>query len=249
MRAAKFFAQVYDANFGERTIGDAGSKFEQVIFSFARVVIALERRSSGAEQRDGTFQARAINGGVAAVIARRFFLFVAGFLFFVHDDEAEIFEGRENGGARADDYASFTVTHAPPFAGAFDIGQTAVQDGDLFAEASAYEAADPEGERDFGDQDDGRFAAGQGGFDRAEIDFGLAAAGDAVEQGCCEFFCYEPAPDFCQHVFLFLIEDVCGRSEIGVPGIFFGGERFFPGLQAAGFFQARDDGARDLGLL
>ena len=76
---------------GERTIGDAGGEFEQVIFSVAGVVVGFERRSGGAEQRDGSFQARAIYGGVAAVIARRFFLLVAGFLLFIHDDEAEIF--------------------------------------------------------------------------------------------------------------------------------------------------------------
>ncbi len=89
------------------------------------------------------------------------------------------------------------MADAPPFAGAFAIGQRAVQDGDLFAEAGADQAADPEGERDFWDEDDGGFAAGERGFDRAEIDFGFAAAGDAVEEGCCEFFCDEPAPDFC----------------------------------------------------
>jgi len=80
-----------------------------------------------------------------------FLLLVAGFPALVHDDEAEIFERREDGGARADHYARFAVAGAPPFAGAFAIGQGAVQNGDLFAEASAHEAADPEGERDFGD--------------------------------------------------------------------------------------------------
>ena len=53
--AAEFFAQVDDADFGERAIGDAGGEFEQVIFSVARVVIGLERRSGGAEQHDGAF--------------------------------------------------------------------------------------------------------------------------------------------------------------------------------------------------
>ena len=49
-------------------------------------------------------------------------------------------------------------------------------------------------------------------------------------------------------MFLFFIEGVRGRSEIGVPRIFFGGERLFPGLQAAGFFQAGDGGGGDLCL-
>ena len=85
------------------------------------------------------------------MVARSFFLFVAGFLFFIHDDQAEIFERRENGGARADYYASFAVADAPPFARSFGIGQRAVEDGDLVAEAGADQAADPKGERDFRD--------------------------------------------------------------------------------------------------
>src|SRR5580658_2975467 len=161
-----------------------------MIFSVARVVIGFERRCGGAQQRYGSFEARAIYGGVAAVVARSFFLFVAGLLFFIHDDQAEIFERRENGRARADYYARFAVADAPPFAGAFAIGQRAVQDCDLFAEAGADQAANPEGERDFWDQDDCGFAAGESGFDRAEINFGFTATGDAVEKGCGEFFGY-----------------------------------------------------------
>ena len=85
------------------------------------------------------------------MVTRSFLLLVAGFLFFIHDDQAEIFERREDGGARADYYARFAVADAPPFACSFGIGQCAVQDGDLFAEAGAHQAADPEGERDFWD--------------------------------------------------------------------------------------------------
>ena len=48
MGTAEFFAQIKDADFGQRTIGDAGREFEQVIFSFARIVVRLERRSGGA---------------------------------------------------------------------------------------------------------------------------------------------------------------------------------------------------------
>ena len=89
------------------------------------------------------------------------------------------------------------MADAPPFAGSFGIGQSAVEDGDFFAEARADQAADPESERDFGDQDDRGFAAGEGSLDCAEIHFCFTAAGDAVEQRRCEFFGYQPAPDFC----------------------------------------------------
>ena len=121
MLAAKVLAQVDDVDVGERAILDARSQLEQMIFSGARVVIGFERRRGRAEQHGRAFEARAIDGDVAAVVARRFFLLVAGFLFLVHDDQAEIFERRENGRARADDHLRFASPDAPPFARALDI--------------------------------------------------------------------------------------------------------------------------------
>ena len=125
--AAEIFAQIDDAHLRKRTIFDARSEFQQLVFSSAGVVVGLKRRRGGAEQHGCAFETRAIDGGVAAVVARRFFLLVGGFLLLVDDDEAEIFERREDGGARSDHDAGFAAADAPPFAGAFDIGQAAVQ--------------------------------------------------------------------------------------------------------------------------
>ena len=127
----------------------------------------LQRRSGGAKERNGAFETRAIHGGIASVIARDFFLLVARFLFFVDDDEAEIFERREDRGARAYYDADVSVPHAPPFAGAFDVRQGAVQHGYVFAEPRADQAADPERQRDFGNEHDGGLPAREGGLDRA----------------------------------------------------------------------------------
>src|SRR5580700_6413285 len=118
MLAAELFAQIDDADFGERAILYARSQLQQVIFSRARVVIGLERRRRGAEERYRAFELRAIDRCVASVIAWRFFLFVARFLFLIHDNQADVFERRENGGARADDNFRFAMPHAPPLAGA-----------------------------------------------------------------------------------------------------------------------------------
>ena len=59
-----------------------------------------------------------------------------------------------------------------------------------------------------------------------------------------EFSRDEPAPDFFERVLLFRVQNVRGRREIGVPGIFVGRERLFPDEQAALFFEAQD-GARE----
>ena len=141
--AAKFLAQVDDAHFGERAVFDARGQREQVVFSGARVVVGLKRRRGRAEQHDGAFETRAIDGGVAAVVARRFLLLVARLLLLVDDDQAEIFERRENRRARADHDARFSVAHAPPFAGALDIRQAAVQHGHAFRRNARAPAGRP----------------------------------------------------------------------------------------------------------
>ena len=163
--AAKLLAQIHDAHFRKRPIFHARRQREQAIFSGARVVIGFKRRRRRAEQRHRAFQARAIDRRVAPVVARHFFLLVAGLLLFIDDDQAEIFERRENGRARAHHDAHLAVAHAPPFAGALDIGQAAVQYRDAFAETRAHQAADPERQGDFRNEHDGRFPAGERRFD------------------------------------------------------------------------------------
>src|SRR4029453_12321754 len=97
----------------------------------------------GTEKSDGIFQFGADNGDVAAVVARGFFLLVAGFLLFVDDDESQIFDGRENRGACANDDAGFAITNAPPFASALDIAESGVKNGDAFEMSAEPGAAPP----------------------------------------------------------------------------------------------------------
>ena len=52
---------------------------------------------------------------VARVIPRRFLLFIGGLVFFIDDDEAEIFERREDRAARADDDARAAGMNLVPF--------------------------------------------------------------------------------------------------------------------------------------
>ena len=54
--------------------------------------------------------------------------------------------------------------------------------GGLAAEAGGEAGQEGLGQRNFGEEDEGLFAAAEAGGDRLEIDFGLARAGDSVEQ-------------------------------------------------------------------
>ena len=187
---------------------------------------------------------------VAAVVARSFFLLVAGFLFFIDDDEAEIFERREYGGAGADDDAGFAVADAPPFAGALDVAERGVQNGDAFearAEPGAALATDPQRESNFRNENDGGFAAREGFLHGAHVDFGFAAAGDAIEEQCAEFAEFEAGFDRVEGGFLAGVEFVGGGFVAGVERIVGGIDALFPGFEEVGAKHAVDDCAGDGG--
>src|SRR5262245_6787284 len=128
MGLPEFFAKIENLDEGKRTLGDTLGDGEELILPAAGVMISFQGWCGGAEQSDRSFELGADDGDVAAVVARRFFLLVAGLLLFVDDNEAKIFDGRKNGGTRADNDARFAVAHAPPFAGACDIAERGVQD-------------------------------------------------------------------------------------------------------------------------
>ena len=108
----------------------ARGQFEQRVFAALRVVEALERRRGGAEHDHRAFHLAAHHGDVARVIARRFLLLVGMLVLFIHDDEAERIDGREDGRARADDDARAALADLVPFVVAFAGGEMAVQHGD-----------------------------------------------------------------------------------------------------------------------
>ena len=122
---------------------------------------------------------------IARVIARRFLLFVGGLVFFIDDDEPEIFERRENRAARADHDPRAAGMDLVPFIVPLAFRQMAVQDGDvvrLLGEAALETLDGLRRERDFRNEHDRRLAARERGADRLQINFRFAAAGHAVEQ-------------------------------------------------------------------
>ena len=204
-------------------------------------MVGFERRSGRTEKRHCSLQPCAIHGNVAAVVPWSFFLLVAGFLLFVDDDQAKIFERCKNSGARSNHDAGLPVPHAPPLASALHIRQAAVQHRYRFAEPRAHQAANPQSQRNFRNQHDGRLPARNRCLDCAEVNFRLAAAGDAVKQSRREFPGHEPAPNLSKSQLLLRIQYIGGRSEIRIPGIFFHSEGLFPSKYPALLFQAMDD--------
>ena len=60
---------------------------------------------------------------VAGVVAGGGFLFVGVFVFFVYDDDAEVLERGEDGGAGTDDDAGFAFADAVPFIESLSLGE------------------------------------------------------------------------------------------------------------------------------
>ncbi len=102
-------------------------------------------------------------------------------MFFVEHDQAKMGRGGEDGAASADDDFDFALGDASPVFVAFDVAQMAVQYGDAI-EAGAETTDGLRREADFGHEQDGLPSEADDVFDRLDVNFGLAAAGDAVDE-------------------------------------------------------------------
>ena len=85
-------------------------------------MITLQRRRGASQNHDAFLNLRAHDGDIARVIARRFFLFVGGLVFFIDDNQPEIFQRREHRAAGADDDARAAGMDFVPFIVPFALG-------------------------------------------------------------------------------------------------------------------------------
>ena len=103
-------------------------------------------------------------------------------MLLINDDQGEVFDRCEDGGARADDHASLATLDAMPLFGALAAGKGGVQDGDLAAEDLLQIGGNSRSEADFGDQQDSGASGGQDFAHSREVDGGFSRAGDSVQQ-------------------------------------------------------------------
>ncbi len=101
-------------------------------------------------------------------------------MLLVDDDQPEVVERREHRRARPDAHARLAAAHAPPLVVALARREPRVHDRHRVAEALDEAAGRLRRERDLGHEHDRRAAALERGRHRAQVDLGLAAAGDAV---------------------------------------------------------------------
>lgn len=107
-------------------------------------------------------------------------------MLFVDDDEAEIGNGAEDGRASSDDDLHLAAVEFLPSVVPLSMGETMVEDGDLFTEAAPEPLDGLRCKSNFGNEEDGTLFEGESVFNRLEIDFCFAAACDTVDQMCLE---------------------------------------------------------------
>ena len=108
-------------------------------------------------------------------------LLVGPLVLLVQDDESEIGHGGEDGAARADNDVIGAAPRLPPLVEALAGGEAAVEDGDTTREPGGEALDGLVGEGYLGREYDNSLVEGQAVLRRTQIDFGLAAAGDALE--------------------------------------------------------------------
>ena len=178
-----FVAHVDDGHRGERPVEHAPLEHDALVLPGHRVVITLHRRRRRTEddQRAGALAAN--DRDVAPVVARTLVLLVRTVVLLVDDDQADAIERREHRRPRADDDVHVAAADALPLIVTLAVGESAVLDRDAVAKGVAEERGDRRRQRDFRDERSAsRRPRGADARQRAQIDLGLAAARDAVQQ-------------------------------------------------------------------
>ena len=175
-------AQVDQVDRGRLRTTGAARQAEQRRASRLRALEALERRR-GRAKHDGNRQAlRAGQREVARGVAEAFLLLVRGVVFLVDDDQPGVGERREDRGPRPDHDGGLAAARRTPGPQPLDVGQRRVQHGEWHGEARRETGNQLRRQRDLRHQHQRLLAALHDGVDRAQVDLGLAAARDAVQQ-------------------------------------------------------------------
>ena len=97
-------------------------------------------------------------GEAESGVTGRIFLEIGGFVGLVDEDEAEVFQGREEGGTGADDdFRVGGIQEFEPDVATLCVGQGGVEEDDFFAEILRKNRDELGSQGDFGDEEDDGF--------------------------------------------------------------------------------------------
>jgi len=184
-------------------IGDALRHAQGKKSAPSGVEIGLYRRRRRAEEHRRPRHAPSDHGHVPGGVRQAFVLFIGGVVFFIHNDQFQIPDGGEKGGAGAHDDAQLSRLEKPPLVIADGAGYAAVEDGDVLpAESLGQTGEQLRGEGDFRNEENRPPALSLRLLHGPEIDLRFAASRDPVEEKGSEFSRLEIPEDFLEGRFL-----------------------------------------------
>ena len=187
-RRGKSFLQflaprVDDAHHGHGLGHRALGQFQQAIAARRGVMESFQRRRGGAEHDRDVQLVRAPDRHIARRIAQAFLLLEGGVVLLVDHDQLQARQRHEHGEPGAEHDVGVTRERFEETARARRIGHAAVgADHMRGGEARRDAAFQLRREGDLGHQHQRLAATGEDGIDGTQIDLGLAATGDAVQQ-------------------------------------------------------------------
>jgi len=155
-----------------------------------RIGPGFQRRRRRTEQHRNTELVRPENGNVARRVAHAVLLLEGRIVLLINDDQPEAWHGGEDGQPGAEHDSGLAGKGSAPITLTRRFGQFAMQRDDTgIRETGTNTAFELRCQVDFRHQQQDLFADGQRLVDQAQIDLGLAAAGDAVQQVAGETGC------------------------------------------------------------
>ncbi len=138
-------------------------------------------------------------------------------MFLIDDDQSDVGERGDDREPRPDDDVHVARPDPPPLVRPLALAEPRVEQRDPGVEVGAQPIDERQRERDLGDQHERRAAGLERRGDGLDVDGGLAAAGDAVEQERSRRVGRDRGPDPLDRIHLGRQEVAAGRSSAAKP--------------------------------
>ena len=181
-RPAALGLQIDEMNLRQGLGGDPAGQVEIAVFAGPGLVVSGDLGSGGDQDHRGGRELAAVKGHVPGLIEQAAFLLVGRVVLLVHHHQPQAGQRGEDRGAGPHHHVHLSQDEAAPLVQAGRLGEAAVQHGDPGAEALPEGLGHGVGQGDFRQQHQDLAAPDQGFLGRGQVDRGLAAGGDAVEQ-------------------------------------------------------------------
>ena len=162
-------------------IVNAAGEFDVLILAAAGSLPRFERRGGRAQHQGNALVQGATSGNFTGVITRWRFLLERGFVFFVNDDQPQVWGRREHRAAGSHDDLYFAGGDVAPVMMTFGVAHVAVQHGHT-VEPLAESSPGLGRETDLGHQNNGLSAEGDDLLNGSNIDLSFSASGDAMQE-------------------------------------------------------------------